>query len=173
MNVKIVKKYKALGLLEMLIAMGVAGIAMVVFMAMATNSMKEAIRYERHDALTRTAVTGALATRKHAEDAKDPENLTLEFPVLSGGRCYRINFDAGRVIPTGSVMRNSMKNTSTFYKNIVYDEGENITDTVYVGYCINSGGVDSSVYVGNIVVGYIQEYDGIEEYEHPLVIVAD
>ncbi len=170
MKKKRIKKYEGLGLLEMIIAMGVAGIALVVFMTIAANSMKEAIRYERHDALNRVAVTTALVVRKHVEDAKDPHN-PLTFPVLSQNRCYRIDFDAGRVMSAGFVGRNALSDDGSFSREIVYDESRGITDTVYVGYCIRD--IDAGVYVGNIVVGYVEEYDGIEEYEHPIVVVVD
>ena len=97
-NMKIENKYNGFGLVELIVSIGVAGIAIVVLMSMAANSMKEAVRLERQDALTRLAQDGALVVRKHAEDENHPETIT-EFSFINGNEntCYVINIEDSQV----------------------------------------------------------------------------
>lgn len=74
---KILKKtYKALGFVEALIAIVIAGTTSVILMRMAANSLKEAIQNERIDKMTQYAVEGGNIVESVI---KDPEATLPSF----------------------------------------------------------------------------------------------
>ena len=189
MNYK--KKYEGLGFVELIIAIGVAGIAVIVLMSMATNSMKESVRLERQDALTRLAQDGALVVRKHVEDANSP---TYEGSPFSGdvNHCYVINrsedsngdseVDFGTFVQVGDnfTVQNvdeKLKTEEDFHVDIIYDwisTESFISDVYYFAYCVSAkedASTDLKTYVGSVITGYIYCSDcNISPYEHPIIV---
>jgi hypothetical protein len=175
------KKYCALGFVELIISIGVAAIALVVLMNMASNSMKEAIRHERHDALTRLAMDGALVVRRHVERAND---IDYEGDISfdgEEGNCYVLNslvdFDISLSFDPGSPDLPSFG--EDFESLVIYDqEGErNLGDTYYLGYCISSvseiveAGVEKKVYVGKIIAEYADcSGCNVAPYEYEIIV---
>jgi len=185
MNYK--KKYEGLGFVELIIAIGVAGIAVIVLMSMATNSMKESVRLERQDALTRLAQDGALVVRKHVEDANSP---TYEGSGFDGAvnHCYAINrsedsngdsgVDFGISVPVDSVtvenVDEELKEDDRFHVDIIYDWREDVSDVYYFAYCVSAvegTSTDLKTYVGSVITGYIYCSNcNISPYEHPIIV---
>ncbi len=168
------RKYESLGFIEVVVAMGVAAIALTVFIGMAISSMTEAIRYERQDALVRLAMDGALVVRRHVEKSQTP-GLPEEgtFPTLNALQCYRIDF-TNEVVTTTSVSANAFESTSNnnFHREIVYDQGiTNITDRAYIGYCVEAH--DGVVIEGSIRTGYVTAHKDVPEYSYPIVVIVD
>ncbi len=173
------KKYCALGFVELIISIGVAAIALVVLMNMASNSMKEAIRHERHDALTRLAMNGALVVRRHVERANDidyEEDISFDGEE---GYCYildsLVNFDNWVVFDPDNLPSFG----EDFESLVIYDqEGErNLGDTYYLGYCISSvsiipeAGVEKKVYVGKIIAEYADcSGCNVAPYEYEIIV---
>lgn len=168
------KKYKSVGFVELLIAMGVASVALVVFLSMATNSFKEVVRYERHDALTRLAMNSALVVRRHVEESRDPS--VDDFPTdLSVGQCYEINFNTSTV---SFISRSPdvVRTDATIAKHdIVYDRGSiSVSEEAYVAWCINDVETSSrtTLYNGVVMTGYVNNFEDVGEYEYPLIIIV-
>ena len=175
---KIVKKkkvnYKGLGFVELIVSIGVAGIALMVLMNMAASSMREVIRYERHDALTRLAMDGGLIVRRHVENANDPtrtENITFGG---NAGSCYKIDFgetlDDSRVdFTSGEYPKDALIERQELYRTIIYNYENNLGDVYYVAYCIER--IDGEVYVGKVMTGYVDcSGCGIEPYEYSIIV---
>ncbi len=184
------KKYEGLGFVELIIAIGVAGIAVIVLMSMATNSMKESVRLERQDALTRLAQDGALVVRKHVEDVNSP---TYEGPPFIGdvNHCYAINrtedsaedsgVDFSHFIELGSItledVDEKLKENEEFHVDIIYDwisTESFISDVYYFAYCVSAveeTSTDLKTYVGSVIAGYVYCSNcNISPYEHPIIV---
>ncbi len=166
------KRYEGLGFVELIIAMGVAGIALIVLMTMAANSMREAVRYERHDALTRLATSGALVVRSHSEEANAKNDV---FFSVSSDRCYKIDFDGRRVIsPNPQYEKNSLDDKVLLQTKIIYNEPNDLGDVYYVAYCVDAvqaGTVGVNTYIGYVETGYVDcRSCGIEPYKQPVLI---
>ena len=186
MNYK--KKYEGLGFVELIIAIGVAGIAVIVLMSMATNSMKESVRLERQDALTRLAQDGALVVRKHVEDANSP---TYEGSGFDGAvnHCFAINrsedssgeseVDFGISVLVGDNFTvkdvdKKLKTETDFHVDIIYDWREDVSDVYYFAYCVSAveeTSTDLKTYVGSVIAGYVYCSNcNISPYEHPIIV---
>ncbi len=182
------RKYQGLGLIELIISIGVAGIAIVVLMSMAANSMQEAIRLERQDALTRLAQDGALVVRKHVEDENHPE-MELDFSFIYGSvnRCYVVNIDDSQVefSESSSVTFDSVENADEelieaeeFYIDIIYDWDETesfVNDVYYLAYCIvgiqDSEASGLKTYIGSVITGYVHcSGCNISPYQHNIIV---
>jgi len=87
------RKYKALGFVEALIAIAVAGIASIVLMSIAINTISQVVRNEIENNLTEKAVEGASMAKKIA--ANNNESETGLFPQIDGneGNCYAFTGD--------------------------------------------------------------------------------
>ena len=177
------KNYGAFGFVEIVIAIGVAGIALVVLMSMAANSMKEAVRYERQDALTRLTQNGALVVRKHVEDANHPDREEFESVEFGGARgfCYGIDFEEQRVLFTETYSNDPLflEKEKELQVDIIYDydqsEEENHRKDVYfAAYCITNieGSPENfDTYVGSVIAGYIDcDSCGVKPYEHHIIV---
>ncbi len=188
------KKYKGLGFVELLISLAVAAIAVTVLMNMTTSSMREAIRYERQDALTRLAMDGALIVRRHAEWANDPEQQdNIVFSPLPPN-CYKLEMevegsegmvDFGVKIAMGSNIHDDLKaknvSSSRFHTDIVYNKDLDLGDVYYLAYCVEEQGEinkapgDSvgKLYSGQILTGFVDcRGCGIEPYEQSIVVTV-
>ena len=175
------KNYQGFGIVELIIAIGIAAIAVTVLMTMAANSMKESVRLERQDALTRLAMDGALIIRKQVEDANNPE-----VAVGFGGPenfCYMIdndeenplvNFDESKE----EVGLEEVDAGEPFSIDIIYDwidEDTIISDVYYWAYCVDdvvsSADGESETYVGRVVTGFVDCGNcNILPYEHGIVV---
>ncbi len=169
------EKYSGIGLVELIIALGVAGIALTVLMTMSANSMREAIRYERQDALTRLAGSGALVVRRHVEVANDPrETVSFGGPV---NRCYEINLENERVFfgTPYSMDSDSLKGESDLEIDIIYDEENDFGDLYYFAYCIDSieesPGLSVDTYIGHVEAGFVDCSNcGVQPYQHSIIV---
>lgn len=171
------QKYEGIGFVELIIALGVAGIALVVLMTMSANSMREAIRYERQDALTRLASSGALVVRKHVEIANDPREA-----LLFGGqtnRCYQIDLENEVVLfaPPYNMNSSTLKGEDNLHTNIIYDDERDLGDLYYFAYCIESiqgsAGLSVNTYIGYVEAGFVDCSNcGIEPYQHSIVVTV-
>jgi len=161
-------KYEGIGFVELIIAIGIAGIALMVLMTMSANSMREAIRLERHDALTRLALDGALIVRRHAEKANDLTRRVEEDRVYFGSEgievdpnlepCYEIDFDGEEVVFTEVPYEGDLHKYAELQTKIVYDEENKYGDIYYVAYCVDDVVVDPFIktYIGKVVTGYVE-----------------
>lgn len=174
-------KYEGIGFVELIIAIGVAGIALMVLMTMSANSMREAIRLERHDALTRLALDGALIVRRHAEKANDLTRRTEEERVYFGVEvdlanvdpCYEVDFDNEEIVFTEVPYEGDLHKYHELRTKIVYDEENQYGDIYYVAYCVDEVVADQflKTYIGKVVTGYVEcKKCGIEPYEHNIIV---
>lgn len=176
------KKYNGMGFVESLIAILVAGIAVVALMTMAANNMKEVIKNEREDSLTRLAMDGSVMVRMIAEEHSARTNkATLKFPNLTSnpdGKCYVLQNSGGtpsfKTTSTNVFYSNSLdgaKSDNNYNVDIVYNADKGTKDLAFRAYCIES--VDGTLYVGRMVVGLKECEDcGVKDYEYPIVINA-
>jgi hypothetical protein len=181
------KKYEGLGFVELITAIGVAGVALVVLMNMAAHSMREAVHYERQDALTRLTISGALVVRKHVEDAnhsKANPAVTVDF-VGSQDECYEIDFEESRIKFDFSYENNieTLESEEALEAEIIYDfdesedwDKQHISDIYFAAYCIDSIEPstvisETDTYVGRVISGYKDCGScGILPYEHNIVV---
>lgn len=189
MNKKVKKKkYSGLSFIELIIAVGVAGIALVVLMNMASSSMKEAIRYERQDALNRLAMDGALVVRRQAENANDPnrDGITQSevIFVADEGYCYEIDFgeenEEPEIVftstpeyPYNEDNLSNLETVESFREDVIYNVESDLGDLYYVAYCIDaiSTSSDLHTYIGAVVAGYVECGNcGVEPYKHNIIV---
>lgn len=112
------KTYKAMGFVEALIAIMIAGIASVVLMNIAASALKEAVQNERIDKMTEYAVEGANIVRS----AVASTNITFSssencyIPVKDSSEGYTFHKQGGQywssspssIIPNNSIVRNNI-----------------------------------------------------------------
>ena len=196
---KYMSKYSAIGFVELLIAIGIAGIAVLVLMNMAANGMKEAIRHERLDALTRLATGGALVVRRHAENASDFQAMEREENFVKpfggdgvAGWCYKIDFEEPEEVVFSDLDRylpdpEELSEVAELRRTVItgYEAGISLGDEYYIAYCIesvtegswvSSSGQDDlerEVYIGHVIAGYVSCGNcGIEPYKSPVVVAV-
>ncbi len=171
--------YEGIGFVELIISIGVASIALVVLMSIASNSMREAIRYERHDALTRLAMDGALSVRKHSENVNDLRRESLGFSVSAefepeAGECYRVDFENSEVDFSVEYSYIDLANEGALETKVIYNEVNDLGDVYYVAYCVDeavSSGELIDLYSGKIVTGFVDCSNcNVEPYEHNIII---
>jgi hypothetical protein len=177
---KLKTKYAALSLVELIISIGVAGITLLVLMTIAANNMKEAVRYERHDALTRLAMDGALVIRRHAESVNDKKQEGIFFgPPVEDilPRCYRIEREEDpRVVFDTSYSPSRIGEESDLEVDVIYDSRDlasELGDTLYMAYCLveRAESPENYIYIGDILTGYINCGDcEIEEYSYNIIV---
>jgi len=87
------KSYEGVGFVEALIAIAVAGIASVVLMSIAANTIAQVLRNEVSDRMTQAAIEGAEMAKKIA----DNQNLSGDnlFPEITGNvnACFAFRGD--------------------------------------------------------------------------------
>lgn len=111
-------KYVAVGFVEALIAIAVAGIASIVLMSIAANTTAQVIRNEISGEMTEYAIEGAAIIRKIADNHNNGQGEL--FPSIEGnnGRCFSFegSTDAPRFVKSGE----------NFTSICSYDSGERV-----------------------------------------------
>ena len=107
--------YKAMGFVEALIAIMIAGIASVVLMQIAANALKEAVQNERIDKMTEYAVEGANMVQGIVErDKAHIKNITSTvekcFVPKKEGNTFNFYMSGGSYwsIPADQLVRSSV-----------------------------------------------------------------
>ncbi|MGI6484514.1 MAG: hypothetical protein ACOX0R_02745 [Candidatus Dojkabacteria bacterium] len=85
-----IKKYKAVGFVESLIAIMIVGVASVVLMRLAASTLMDAVQNERIDKMTQFAIEGATMTEAIILEMKNKgEDPKEKFDLLAGAtNCY-------------------------------------------------------------------------------------
>lgn len=177
-NIKINKKYEAMGFVEALIAIMVVGIASVVLMQIAVRTMREMISNEKIDQMTQLAVEGAEIAQSIAKEQKATGEAL--FPTTAG-MCY-ILVDGGNgdysFMKEGEVFKMyALSEDRDMYKSEAIVTGENLSDDFFRIFCIDSSYTAGAEHaVANIVVGQ-QSSDGtitkgnsVKDYSYLTVI---
>jgi hypothetical protein len=158
LNRNSLKKYEAVGFVEALLAIAVAGIASVVLMTVAANTVAQVIRNETSNKMTEVAIEGASMTKKIAESHNNGDENT--FPPIDGNINNCFAFEGGTALP-------EFEKQGDVFENVCnYDSGgrDQCKASVYPGddelfrvFCITSES-DSArgLVVGKIVVGLRQ-----------------
>jgi type II secretory pathway pseudopilin PulG len=158
------KKFKALGFIDVLIAIVVVGIVSSVFLSIAGNTMKELIQAERVENMARLAKDGVNVAQEIANQEKANLNPTVTyFPHDSGdeGKCfiplregtgvdveYSFEEDSGFVaIPEAN--RSDIVN---HVKESGLSESYLAGDQYFVVMCIPVGGVDTGTGWANVKI---------------------
>lgn len=151
---KIYKKYEALGFVEALMAILVAGITSIVLMGVAVDTIKQVVKNELSDNMTQQAIEGASMVKTIGELNNTSED-TL-FPMINGNvnNCYALEgtiqnpsfkVEGETIVPAcnyDSGDRNSCKTSNTSYEDI------------FRVFCITSeSDATSGLVVGKVVVG--------------------
>ncbi len=146
-------KYEGVTLVEVLIAIFVAGVAVLVLLNISSNNMKLLIRNERTDSLKQVVMDSAVEIRKLAEENSSDPLYPGNFLIGSAGACFDLDGTSG--VQTS--------------RPIVYghDGTNDITDDVVIEYCL----IDASS--GNQrrgkIVAVIQDCSGDHcSYEYSL-----
>ncbi len=82
------KKFKALGFVEVLIAIVVVSIVSAVFFSIATDAMKDLIQTERMETMARLAKNGANIVQEVANQEKADQFSQEEYFPKAKGQCY-------------------------------------------------------------------------------------
>ena len=142
------KTYKSLGFVEALIAIMVVGVASVVLLGIAVNTVQQVLQNEMSDKLTETAVEGGVMIKKIAEDNNGSTD-TL-FPPITGntGKCFALNTDINNpsFVKNGDVFVNACNYDSQGKDGCVSTLSEDTS--VFRVYCMTS---DSDVTTGTVV----------------------
>ena len=168
------EEYKAVGLVEVLIAMAVASIAIALFINMTSTTYREAIRMERQDALTRLAYRGALGVRRYAEWTRDPMESGDTFDE---DRCYAVDegVDEDEILDNDiwKSVSSDMCGNNDFKYNIEYGDNGGVQEQAYMGFCIDHRKDldEGTMYMGYIVTGYVQDFEDVEDYTYNLAII--
>ncbi len=148
----IIKRYKALGFIESLIAIAVAGIASVVLLSISTNTLKQITNNEISDTLTEKAIQGAGFVRNISD-----RNIGLEeeiFPPIYGNfnRCFAFyNTEPSYFFKEGDEYVQTCN-----YDNDPNNECERflISDDIFRVFCITDQSDPSTgLLVGKVVTG--------------------
>lgn len=93
MSLQKIYKYKAIGFVEALIAIAVAGVSSIVLMGLAVDTISQVLRNETSDKMTELSIEGASMAKKIADNQEDSE--TALFPTILGniGKCYAFGGD--------------------------------------------------------------------------------
>ncbi len=153
MNLK--KRYGGVGFVEALLAIAVAGIASVILMTIAANTVAQVVRNEVADKMTESAIQGAAIVKKIADNHNNSEE-TL-FPSIEGNvnRCFLITGDTGE--PSFE------KSGEVFTNACSYDSGEReqckeatlpSDEDMFRVFCITSeSDSERGLVVGKVIVG--------------------
>jgi hypothetical protein len=116
LNQKRYRKYEAVGFVEALIAIAVAGIASVVLMTVAANTIAQVIRNETSDKMTEYAIEGASMTKKIADNHNNSDEEL--FPGIDGNvnNCFAF---------VGDVDQPEFQKSGEIFENVCdYDSGQ-------------------------------------------------
>jgi len=150
------KKYIAVGFVEALIAIAVAGVASVVLMSIAIQTISQVLKNEVSDTMTELAIEGGSMAKKIGDNQlKSDESL---FPQIDGnvGKCFA--FD-GEVSDPSFV-----KSGDIFLDACRYDSGnredckEYMTsdDDIFRVFCIlPESVVETGLTVGKVITGLV------------------
>lgn len=149
------KKYEALGFVEALIAIVVTGMAAIVLMGFASDTINQVLKNERADEMTQIAVEAGSMIKTIASQNNETE--TIDFPLIEGNvnNCFALSPSTGNPEFTKSG------------ENIVpvcnYDAGqrENCKSALAPGFtdmfrvfCITSqSNSETGLVVGKVIVG--------------------
>lgn len=88
---KQIKKYKGLGFVEALLSIVVAGVASVVLLKVAADTVKQLVITDQTDEMTQLAIEGSEMIRNIA--LKNNESIETLFPPISGnqGSCFELS----------------------------------------------------------------------------------
>lgn len=151
---KIYKKYEALGFVEALMAILVAGITSIVLMSVAIDTIKQVVKNELSDNMTQVAIEGASMVKTIGELNSTSEEVL--FPRIDGNvsNCYALegtvsnpafNAEGETIIPVcnyDSGDRNSCKDATTSYEDL------------FRVFCITAESDGTSgLVVGKVIVG--------------------
>lgn len=149
------KTYKALGFMEALISIIVAGIASILLMGIAIDTVKQLIKTDQSDEMTQYAIEGGEILKNIAQ--KNDESPTALFPSISGNQnsCFELN----ESLSTPSFVSNG---DGSFTSKCNYDggqraqcaQGSQLGGQYFRVFCIsNSSDVTSGLVVGKLIVG--------------------
>lgn len=149
------KRYNALGFVEALLAIIVAGIASVLLMGVAIDTVKQLVKTDQQDEMTQLAISGGEIIKNiaHRNSYSDSEL----FPAISGNQNSCYEFDNSGTNPA---FVTDISGNITAKCN--YDAGgraqckenSNLGNDYFRVFCISSGSdVQSGLVVGKIIVG--------------------
>jgi hypothetical protein len=152
------KKYEAVGFVEALIAIAVAGIASVVLMTVAADTVAQVLRNETSNKMTEVAIEGASLVKKIADNQNNGDEEL--FPSIEGNVNNCFAFEGGAGHP-------EFKKSGEIYENVCnYDTGdrEGCESSVYENddemfrvFCVTpESDSGRSLVVGKVVVGLRQ-----------------
>jgi hypothetical protein len=86
-------RYKALGFVEALLAIIVAGIASILLLGVAIDTIKQLAKNDQSDEMTQLAIEGGEMVRNIAD--KNNTSVVTLFPPISGNQngCFELNAD--------------------------------------------------------------------------------
>jgi hypothetical protein len=155
LNQKRLKKYDAVGFVEALIAIAVAGIASVVLMTVAADTVAQVLRNETSDKMTELAIEGASMIKKIGDNHNNGDEPL--FPEIDGNvnNCYAF---------IGDVDEPHFQQSGDVFENVCdYDSGEREQckgsvvgedDEMFRVFCITPESDSArNLVVGKIVVG--------------------
>lgn len=176
------KKYEAVGFVEALIAIAVAGIASVVLMTVAANTVAQVLRNETSNKMTEVGIEGASLVKKIADNHNNGDSDL--FPAIEGNvnNCFAFE---------GSTGQPEFQKSGDIFDNVCnYDSGEReeCKASVYDGddelfrvFCMTPES-DSArgLVVGKVVVG-LRQCDEvvantmceIQDYEYYTAVKVD
>jgi hypothetical protein len=149
-------KYKAIGFVETLIAIMVAGVACIALMGLAANTISIVATNEREDQMTQIAIEGASAVSAIAL-----QNNTSELPVFpkisnNVGNCFQLSTNSSS--PSFETNESGGFKIACNYDNGGRDDckgslASGSTD-IFEVFCITSASdITSGIVVGKVVVG--------------------
>lgn len=167
------KEYRALGFVEALIAIIIAGITSVLLMGVAVDTIAQVTKSDQQDEMTQLAVEGGEMVKNIAEKNSISEELL--FPNISGnqGSCFELNLETDDPSFVSGLQ-------GEYNPKCSYDSGNrencvNNSNLSNQGYfrvmCItNESDINSGLVVAKIVVGKTKCNDSqscdIPDYEY-------
>lgn len=149
------RKYKGLGFVEALLAIVIAGVASLLLLGVAIDTIKQLGKTEQADEMTQLAIEGGEMVRNIAD--KNNESIEEIFPNISGNQnsCFELNADKSNptFVTDGS---------GTVTAKCNYDSGgrDNCRSSSVLGeqyfrvFCItNQSDISTGLVVGKIIVG--------------------
>jgi hypothetical protein len=150
---KKILKYSAQGLIEAVMAIAIVGIACLVFLDIATDSVVTVDNIVKSDQLVKVSTETGQKVRKIAELQNNNKDLNVTLfpnPVNSVGQCFEVSGDFQQPAFTNSARSVCTVNTlDTCRSNVT------TSDNVFSVYCITQSPQ------GNLVIGSV--YTGLKE----------
>ncbi|MCC7290057.1 hypothetical protein IT417_02300 [bacterium] len=154
---QLTKTYEGLGFIEALLAIVVAGMASVLLMGVAADTVKQVVINELGDSMTQIAIEGGSAVKTIAEKNNNSEEKLFPSITTNVNNCFAVSGTAGNP---------EFVNTSgVFIPACNYDAGERNScknavsssdPTVFNVFCITpESDIATGLVVGKMVVGKI------------------